>query len=103
VSELKVGARLRSQVCETEVIVVRLGDDSVELTCGGHPMLGLGADPAPGLTPADGLDGGSLLGKRYTAPETDIELLVTKAGKGTLANGSEPLVLKEAKPLPSSD
>jgi hypothetical protein len=103
VSDLKVGARLRSQVCETEVIVVRLGGDPVELTCGGHPMLGLAADPATGLTPADGLDGGSLLGKRYTAADTDIELLVTKAGKGTLANGNEPLVLKEAKPLPSSD
>jgi hypothetical protein len=102
-SELKVGARLRSQVCDTEVIVVRLGDQSVELTCGGHPMLGLGAEPDGTPTPADGFDGGSQLGKRYTAPETDIELLVTKAGRGTLALGSEPLVLKEAKPLPASD
>jgi hypothetical protein len=103
VSELKVGARLRSQVCETEVIVVRLGGEPVELTCGGHPMLGLSDEPTPGLAPADGLDGGSLLGKRYTAPDTDLELLVTKAGKGTLGIGAEPLVLKEAKPLPSSD
>lgn len=102
-SELKVGARLRSQVCDTEVIVVRLGDQSTELTCGGHPMLGLGDDGGDKLAPVDGLDGGSLLGKRYTAPDTDIEVLVTKAGRGTLGLGAEPLVVKDAKPLPSSD
>jgi hypothetical protein len=102
-SELKVGARLRSQVCDTEVIVVRLGDQSIELTCGGHPMLGLGDDPGDKLAPVDGLDGGSLLGKRYTAPDTDVEVLVTKAGQGTLGLGAEPLVIKDAKPLPSSD
>lgn len=102
-SELKVGARLRSQVCDTEVIIVRLGDPSVELTCGGHPMLGLGEEAGATVAPKDGLDGGSLLGKRYTAPDTDIEVLVTKAGTGTLGLGTEPLVVKDAKPLPSSD
>jgi hypothetical protein len=30
-------------------------------------------------------------------------VLVTKPGQGTLALGGEPLVLKEAKPLPASD
>ena len=31
------------------------------------------------------------------------ELLVTKAGQGTLTVGETPLSLKEAKPLPASD
>ena len=100
---LRTGARLRSQVCTTEVIVVRPGAGSVFLTCGGQAMVDL-ADTSEAGTPAAGLDGGSLLGKRYTATADDtLELLVTKAGAGTLGDGDTPLVLKEAKPLPASD
>lgn len=100
---LRTGARLRSQVCTTEVIVVRPGAGTVSLTCGGQPMVDL-ADTATAGSPAAGLDGGALLGKRYTAPADDtLELLVTKAGAGTLGDGQTPLVLKEAKPLPASD
>jgi hypothetical protein len=33
----------------------------------------------------------------------DLELLCTKPGKGSLADGGQPLALKEAKPLPASD
>ncbi len=101
--KVKTGARLRSRVCTTEVIVVRLPADDVELTCGGHPLVPIDAEPAPGLEAKDGLADGSLLGKRYTRAEGDLELLVTKAGSGTLGIGQEPLVLKESKPLPSSD
>jgi hypothetical protein len=43
------------------------------------------------------------LGKRYTDEGGTLEVLVTKAGPGTLANGTTPLVLKAAKPLPASD
>lgn len=101
--ELKPGTRLRSQVCATEVIVVRRPLDDVELTCGGHPLIAHEAQPAEGLVPKDELAGGALLGKRYTRAEGDLELLVTKPGAGTLGIGLEPLVLKESKPLPSSD
>jgi hypothetical protein len=101
---LKSGARLRSQVCTTEVIVVRPGAGSVSLTCGGAPLVDLKATPAEGLTAAAGLDTGSLLGKRYTAAaDEQLEVLVTKAGAGTLGDGDTPLVIKEAKPLPASD
>jgi len=104
VPALRTGSRLRSQVCTTEVIVVRPGAGSVSLTCGGQPLVELTAPKAEGVSPAAGLDGGSLLGKRYTADSDEtLEILVTKAGDGTLADGATPLVLKDAKPLPASD
>ncbi|WP_054815153.1 hypothetical protein [Nocardia arizonensis] len=96
--------RLRSQVCGTEVIIVRKPTEPVELTCGGAALIGLTDEVRPGLSVAEGLGTGNQLGKRYTAQRvTSLEVLVTKAGEGTLGDGTEPLVLKDAKPLPSSD
>lgn len=100
---IKTGARLRSQVDATEVVVVRPLPDDVDLTCGGHPMVDIKGDVTPGLEIAAGADAGSALGKRYTLGDTGLEVLVTKPGKGTLAVGADPLTLKEAKPLPASD
>lgn len=101
---LGVGDRLRSQVCDTEVIVVRAPRRDVDLRCGGQPMVAIHDKPADGLVLDDALSGGSQLGKRYTTPsEDEFELLVTKPGKGTLASGATPLLAKETKPLPSSD
>jgi hypothetical protein len=99
---LKPGARLRSQCCETEVIVVRTVGDP-EVRCGGHPMIDLTATPAEGLVPHSASTGGSALGKRYTDPDGSVELLVTHAGAGSLSLGALALVQKTAKPLPSSD
>ena len=100
---LRPGTRLRSQVCTTEVVVVRVGSGAVRLTCGGHPMVELGAE-VDTRAPVDGLSGGSAIGKRYTAEaDRTVEVLVTKAGAGTLADGRTPLVVKQAKPLPASD
>jgi len=101
--QITTGARFRSQVCETELIVVRPLPGEIDLTCGGHPLVGLTAEPAAGLSLKEGADTGSGLGKRYTDESGQLELLVTKAGKGTLALGGEPLSLKQAKPLPASD
>src|SRR5882724_9836530 len=101
--ELKIGARLRSQVDATEVIVVRAVPGEADLQCGGHPMLDLVATPAEGLDVAEGLDGGTQLGKRYANEAGELELLVTKGGTGSLTLGGETLVLKSAKPLPASD
>ena len=42
------------------------------------------------------------MGKRYV-DESGAEVLVTKAGKGTLSVGTTALTVKEAKPLPASD
>lgn len=102
--ELQAGARLRSATCSTEVIVVRASGSDVDLRCGGEPMVGFDALPAAGVTaPAGGSGAGSLLGKRYADADGAIEILCTKAGAGSLSVGPTPLVLKEAKPLPSSD
>lgn len=102
--DLKPGQRLRSQVCSTEVIVVRPPSTETELTCGGQPMVPITTEIGASDQPAAGLDTGSQLGKRYTTEEGDtLEVLVTKAGQGTLAAGHTPLALKDAQPLPSSD
>jgi hypothetical protein len=102
--QLRTGARLRSQVDATEIIVVRVPAGEVTLTCGGHPMIDVKAEPAAGLTIDAALAGGSPVGKRFTSPNDEgLEILVTKGGDGTLADGATALVLKEAKQLPSSD
>jgi hypothetical protein len=90
-------------VCDTELIVVRPLPGDVDLTCGGHRVIDPEAHPEQGLALKEGADSGTTLGKRYTDPGGKLEVLVTKAGKGTLALGDESLVLKEAKPLPASD
>jgi hypothetical protein len=100
---VKTGERLRSQVCSTEVIVVHPGPDTLELTCGGHPMIPMTAEPAPALSLIPELSNGTILGKRYTDTDATSEILVTKSGAGTLADGDNPLVIKSTKSLPSSD
>jgi hypothetical protein len=66
-------------------------------------MFGTGEQAPAGATLDAGAAAGSTLGKRYISPAGDLELLCTKPGKGSLAVAGTPLVLKEAKPLPSSD
>ncbi|MFF4767345.1 hypothetical protein ACFY1V_12605 [Streptomyces sp. NPDC001255] len=99
---LKPGIRLRSQCCETEVIVIR-GTGEAEIRCGGHALVDVTAATATGLSPDPGFLEGSVLGKRYTDAEGSLELLVTKGGKGSLSLGDTPLTVKSPKPLPSSD
>jgi hypothetical protein len=101
--ELKAGARLRSVVCSTEVIVVRPPSEPIDLRCGGQSMVELSAPAAAGASPAAPFDTGTLLGKRYVHEGTGLELLCTKAGGGSLSAGDQVLPVKDAKPLPSSD
>lgn len=102
--EIKTGARVRSAVCNTEVIVVRAAAGSdLDLRCGGQPMLPLSEARDHDAKPEPDFAGGSAMGKRYAEEELGLELLVTKAGDGSLSIGSTPLGLKDAKPLPSSD
>lgn len=99
---IKTGSRLRSQVCDTQVIVVKAGDSLDDLRAGGVPMLPLDAESGGDATLDPEFSGGSVMGKRYV-DESGAEVLVTKAGAGTLSVGDVPLTLKEAKPLPASD
>jgi hypothetical protein len=100
--ELRAGMRMRSVVCQTEVIVVKAPSGAVELRCGGQPMVSLGEEGSGG-EPVAPYDGGTMLGKRYADEETGLEVLCTKAGSGALSLGDVVLAIKEAKPLPSSD
>lgn len=99
---LKPGTRLQSVTCDGAFIVVRAPGDDVDLRCGGHPVVPVGQDVAK-QPMEEALAEGSQLGKRYGAEDSGLEILCTKAGKGTLSVGTEPLPLKGAKPLPSSD
>jgi len=99
---IKVGARLKSNVCDTEVMIIACADTSASISCGGWPMLDAIATKTNG-TPDPAHAAGTLLGKRYVNSTGKIELLCVKAGKGSLAVNGEALVLKDAKPLPSSD
>ena len=98
---LKPGTRLVSQVCSTEVVVVRSPEGEVDLRCGGHAMV------LPGGEVDDaGVDAahasGTLLGKRY-GDELGVQVLCTKAGDGSLSVGGVPLTVSDTKALPSSD
>lgn len=101
--QAKVGSRLRSAVCATEVIVVRSSGDDLDIRCGGHPLLAPGESSDPDGVPSVGFDSGSVLGKRYSDEAGGVEVLVTKPGAGSLSIGNAVLALKEAKALPSSD
>jgi hypothetical protein len=98
---IKNGTRLQSQVCDTQIIVVRAADSLDDLRCGGQPMVTMDAEKS-GEAPDSASSDGNAMGKRYV-DEAGAEVLVTKAGAGTLAIGTTALSLKEAKPLPASD
>ena len=101
--QLKPGSRWRSTVCETEVVVVRAPDRALELTCCDVPMVDRD-DPTTGST-SSGAAGGEdvLIGKRYCDEDSGVEVLCTKGGGGPLVCDGRQMVIKAAKPLPSSD
>lgn len=100
---MKKGTKLRSAVCETEVIVIRGSDVVIE--CGGSPMMeqpeGRPAQRDSSLNPA--FAQGTKIGKRYVNAGDSVELLCVKAGQGSLSIGGVALQIKDAKPLPASD
>ncbi|BBZ46289.1 hypothetical protein [Mycobacterium parmense] len=97
---IKNGTRLASQVCDTQVIVVRSAESLDDLRCGGAPMVEIGAERTGDIDPS--FADGTVMGKRYV-DEGGAEVLVTKAGAGSLSVGQTRLQLKEVKPLPASD
>ncbi|MBW0018350.1 MAG: hypothetical protein JO236_12515 [Mycobacterium sp.] len=99
---MKSGMRLQSQVCDTQVIVVKATAGLADLRCGGAAMVPLDADIDPAATLDPHLADGSVVGKRYV-DAAGSEVLVTRPGAGTLTVGAAPLSVKATKPLPASD
>ncbi len=96
---MKPGTKLKSAVCDTEVMVIRAGPGT--LACGGAPM----ADDRPAergaIDPA--FADGTRMGKRYVDAAGTVELLCVKQGAGSLSLDGVALATKDAKPLPASD
>ncbi|NKY43629.1 hypothetical protein [Nocardia cerradoensis] len=101
--KLRIGTRLRSQVCTAEIVVVVAPDLDVDLQCGGYPMVDIAAPAAADGAPTTAGHPGALLGKRYMCDSVPVEVLVTKAGAGALFVGAEPMRPKSTTPLPSTD
>ena len=102
-AQLKPGMRIRSAVCDTEVMVIAAPAAGAEVTCGGAPMIAMDAEPPAGVAIDPEAAEGTQLGKRYTNEAGDLELLCTKPGKGSLGCDEALLTIKGAKPLPASD
>ncbi|MFN2538747.1 MAG: hypothetical protein ABR549_11480 [Mycobacteriales bacterium] len=98
-----VGQTLASTVDTTTVVIVRAPQDEVVITCGGAEMVDAKTGAGTGGTADPAMQDGTLLGKRYADEQLGLELLCSKAGTGTLAANGNPLAVKDAKALPSSD
>lgn len=96
---MKPGIKLKSTVCDTEVMVIRGTQGSVE--CGGAAMVD--EKPPKMGTPSAEFAAGTQMGKRYVDEASTVELLCVKPGKGSLALNGVALHIKDSKPLPSSD
>jgi hypothetical protein len=96
---VKSGSKLKSAVCDTEVLLVKAPAEGV-LSCGGAPMVAERGEKGE-INPA--FAEGTKMGKRYTDADGTIEALCIKPGAGSLALNGVALQLKDAKPLPSSD
>ena len=95
---MKPGTKLKSTVCDTEIMVIRVGAGTFE--CGGAPMV---EKPGERGTINPAFADGTKIGKRYVDAAGTAELLCVKAGQGSLSMGGVALQVKDAKPLPSSD
>lgn len=100
--QLRPGMKLFSTVCDAQVVVVKAPADDVTVACGGAEMVAEDPGGASGTADAS-LGEGPALGKRYADDDRGLELLCSRAGTGALTVDGEPLHLKGAKPLPSSD
>ncbi|QZS52783.1 hypothetical protein [Rhodococcus opacus] len=100
---MKTGAKMRSAVCSTEVMVIRAGTGDVTLCCGGVPMLAPDESTEAVGAPQAGFDAGTVLGKRYIDTESGVEVLCVKPGAGSVSADDRPLELSVPKALPSSD
>jgi hypothetical protein len=99
---LKAGARFKSAVCDTQVMVIKAPAGEFALSCGGAEMIAPAATAGAATLHADHAKE-TLIGKRYVNADESVELLCTKGGKGSLSLNGTPMEVKQAKQLPSSD
>ena len=101
-AELKAGARLKSAVCDGEIMVVATPGGDIDITCGGAPMVDSGSDAAKvDINPDHAV--GIVIGKRYITEDEKLEVLCVKAGDGSLAVDGNLLLQKDTKKLPKTD
>ena len=100
---LKAGTRLKSAVCDTQIMVLRVPSVALEIGCGGHPMLPMQDNAPAGVVLDAAFAEPSLTGKRYVDDGETMEFLCTKGGAGALSLNGARLAVKQAKALPSSD
>ncbi|WP_157218047.1 hypothetical protein [Flavisphingomonas formosensis] len=98
---LKAGQKLKSSVCDTQVMVIKPIPGEHDLRCGGAAMIDMAETPSGTLDPA--VAEGTLLGKRYVNADESLELLCVKGGAGSLSLDGVALATKQPKALPSSD
>lgn len=97
----KAGTKLNSAVCDTQIMILRVPGDDMEISCGGTPMQ---SDEVTDKGAVDGaFAGGTLPGKRYVDDAETMEFLCTRGGEGTISVNGIALDIKQAKRLPSSD
>ena len=101
-AELKTGARMKSAVCDGEIMVVTTPGGDINLTCGGAPMVDSGTDAEKvAINPDHAV--GIVIGKRYINEDETLEVLCVKAGEGSLAVDGNLLLQKDTKKLPKTD
>ena len=96
---MKAGTKLKSAVCDTEVMVIKAVSNGVA-ECGGAAMV---AERGVSSELDAAFSSGTIMGQRYVDDSGTVELLCIKPGKGSLALNGVALKVKDAKPLPSSD
>src|SRR5690554_6093751 len=82
---LKTGSRLKSAICDTEVMVIRTHPENLLLACGGVEMIPIDAERPQDLEADPEFMQGTLVGKRYINEQDTVELLCTKGGKHSLS------------------
>jgi hypothetical protein len=101
--QLRAGMQLESVASSARIIILRAQEADVEVYCGGVAMVAAENVKGEGASLSADDGNGPVLGKRYAHEALGLEVLCTRAGAGELTVKGEPLLLKEAKPLPSSD
>ena len=100
-ASLTPGTRLKSTVCNTEIMVITAPAEGIDIMCGGAPMNPDGG--GNGGTVHQEHAAGSILGKRYTNEGGGLEVLCVKGGEGSLWAGGTAMKVKDAKKLPKTD